>query len=112
VEANGSAAAAAVLDKVDGCPVRPLDGVRLSSVAPIFTGDPINPGTTAGSSNCPAGVNSSPPSGLNVSLLKKFVQLSSPYNLRLDHDNTAAEEEGEGRERIAGRAGMGDGERP
>ena len=108
VEANGSTAA--VVDRVDGCPFRPLGGVGFSSIAPIFTGDPVNPGTTAGSSNCPAGVNNSPPSGLNVSLLKKFVQLSSPYKLRLDHDNTDAE--GEGRERIAGRAGMGDGERP
>jgi hypothetical protein len=96
---------AAVLNRVDECPFRPLDGVKLSSIAPILTGDPVNPGTTARSSNCPAGVNNNPPSGLNVSLLKKFVRLSSPYNLTLDQD-------GEGRERIAGKGGIGDGERP
>lgn len=31
------------------------------------------PGITEGSSNCPAGVRSSPPSGLKVNLLKKLV---------------------------------------
>ena len=71
VEESGSVVAA-VLNRVDGCPFRPLDGVKLSSIAPILTGDPVNPGTTARSSNCPAGVNNNPPSGLNVSLLKNF----------------------------------------
>lgn len=33
----------------------------------------LDEGTTVGSSNCPAGVRSNPPSGLKVSRLKKFV---------------------------------------
>lgn len=32
-----------------------------------FGADLVDPGTTDGSSNCPAGVKSSPPSGLKVS---------------------------------------------
>lgn len=32
-----------------------------------FDGDRVDPGTTDGSSNWPAGVRSKPPSGLNVS---------------------------------------------
>jgi len=42
-------------------------------------------GVTAGSSNHPAGVISSPPSGLNVNRRKKFVTFSSPYSLKLAH---------------------------
>ena len=66
----------------------------------------LDPGTTEGSSNCPAGVSKRPPSGLNVSLLKKFVKLSSPYSF------TDAHAAVDGAMRIAGRAGIGDGERP
>lgn len=45
------------------------------------------------------------PSGLKVNLLKKFVKLSSPYNFMVD-------QAGEGKARIAGRGGIGEGERP
>lgn len=60
---------------------------------------------TEGSSNWPAGVNSKPPSGLKVKRLKKLVKLSSPYNLMLPIGGVNGV-------RIAGRGGMGDGERP
>jgi hypothetical protein len=62
--------------------------------------------TTNGSSNWPAGVSSSPPSGLNVSRLKKFVNPSSPYNFTLAHDGVATGV------RIAGSGSIGLGERP
>jgi hypothetical protein len=63
-------------------------------------------GLTDGSSNCPAGVNRRPPSGLKVRRRKKFVKPSSPYNL------TLFQVEGEGMAvRMAGNAGSGDGER-
>lgn len=64
------------------------------------------PGTTDGSSNCPAGVIRRPPSGLKVKRRKKLVKPSSPYNL------TEFQVDGEGiEERIAGSAGSGEGER-
>lgn len=71
--------------------------IEAAGVAPIWICD--------GSSNCPAGVNNSPPSGLNVNLRKKFVKLSSPYNLTELHV-------AKGKLRIAGRGGIGDGDRP
>lgn len=87
----------------EGRPFRPLDGgVELSS----FTGILEIPGFTEGSSNCPAGVSSRPPSGLKFNRLKKLVKLSSPYNLTEDQDD------GFGRLRIAGSGGIGEGERP
>jgi hypothetical protein len=64
---------------------------------------------TDGSSNWPAGVRRSPPSGLNERRRKKFVKLSSPYSFA-DVDAHATAEDG--RLRIAGSGGMGDGERP
>jgi hypothetical protein len=62
----------------------------------------VNPVPREGSSNCPAGVRSKPPSGLNVNLLKKFVKLSSPYNRTFANEGGA----------IAGKGGMGEGDRP
>jgi hypothetical protein len=73
-----------------------------SSVLPVLEEDPT---VMEGSSNCPAGVRSSPPSGLNVNRRKKFVKLSSPYNLTDDHAFA-------GNARMAGSAGIGDGDRP
>lgn len=66
-----------------------------------------DPGITEGSSNCPAGVNRRPPSGLKFKRRKKFVKLSSPYSFTDAHEPLA-----DGRLRIAGRAGIGEGERP
>jgi hypothetical protein len=60
---------------VEGRPFRPRTGVVLSSLFDLYDNDP---GMTEGSSNWPAGVRRSPPSGLNVRRLKKFVKLSSP----------------------------------
>jgi hypothetical protein len=74
-----------------GLPFLPLTGV----VAPLSSFEeealPAVPlcdkldGMIIGSSNCPAGVSSKAPSGLNVNLLKKLVKLSSPYSLTFAH---------------------------
>lgn len=61
---------------------------------------------TAGSSKWPAGVSSIAPSGLNVNLRKKLVKFSSPYSL------TEVQEEVPVWGRIAGKGGIGDGDRP
>lgn len=95
---------------VDGISAVLIDGrffLPLAGVPDISSDDDEMPGTTDGSSNCPAGVRSKPPSGLKVSLRKKLVKLSSPYNFTEAH--ALADD---GRARIAGRAGIGDGERP
>jgi hypothetical protein len=89
---------------MDGRFFLPLEGCS-SVLLPVDDRD--DPGITEGSSNCPAGVRSKPPSGLNVRRRKKFVKLSSPYSFTEDHDAA-----GDGRVRIAGRAGIGEGERP
>ena len=52
----------------EGRPFLPLTGVPPTSSFPF----PVFPTTTLGSSNCPAGVINSPPSGLKANL-KKFV---------------------------------------
>lgn len=62
---------------------------------------------TDGSSNWPAGVKRSPPSGLNDRRRKKLVKLSSPYSLTEAHATA-----GDGRLRIAGSGGIGEGDRP
>jgi hypothetical protein len=80
---------------------------RAGGSSPLVEDDRDEPGITAGSSNCPAGVRSRPPSGLKVSRRKKFVKLSSPYSLTDAHVAAA-----EGKLRIAGSAGMGEGDLP
>ena len=87
---------------IEGRPFLPLDGC--SSVLLVLDG---LVGMTDGSSNWPAGVNSRPPSGLNVSRRKKLVKLSSPYSF-----TDAQDAAGDGKLRIAGKAGIGEGERP
>lgn len=62
----------------DGRPFLPRTGVVLSLSLSSLTLYDNDPGRTDGSSNWPAGVRRSPPSGLNVSRLKKLVKLSSP----------------------------------
>jgi hypothetical protein len=79
-------------------PPRPDDG---SSPFPILVFVTL----TDGSSNWPAGVRRRPPSGLKVSRRKKLVKLSSPYRRTEDHALA-------GIDRMAGSAGIGDGERP
>lgn len=58
------------------------------------------------SSKCPDGVRRRPPSGLKVSRRKKFVKLSSPYK------RVCAINCGLGGARMAGKGGIGDGDRP
>jgi hypothetical protein len=90
---------------IEGLDFLPRTGVVSSVLAPVDERD--NPGMTDGSSNCPAGVKSRPPSGLNVSRRKKLVKLSSPYSCTEAHAAAA-----DGRVRMAGRAGIGEGDRP
>lgn len=93
-----------------GFPFLPRVGVPPSSfVVPDEVDAPLLDkleGMIIGSSNCPAGVRSKPPSGLNVNLRKKLVKLSSPYSL------TFAQADEGGRLLMAGKGGIGDGERP
>ena len=53
-------------------------------------------------------MSNKPPSGLKPSRLKKFVKLSSPYNLT----DCQPPPDAEGDIRIAGKAGIGDGDLP
>jgi hypothetical protein len=77
-----------------------------SSACVVGLEERLELGTTEGSSKCPAGVNNNAPSGLKVKRLKKLVKPSSPYSFTDAHEGVAAGV------RMAGRGGIGEGERP